>query len=119
MLSNTLYSQEVIKQDWSNFMGCEKHCGIIPTKEYSGFGTEKWKFKTKGKIFSSPAVLNGLAYIGSEDKNLYAINLEKGKPAWKFKTGGAVHSSPAVYGNKVYFSSYDETFMLSMQSREN
>lgn len=67
----------------------------------------KWKFKTEGKIFSSAIIINGIALVGSEDKNLYAININTGKQKWKFTTGGAVHSSPAVYGNSVFIGSYD------------
>jgi outer membrane protein assembly factor BamB len=36
-------------------------------------GREKWKFKTGGKVLSSPAVANGVVYVGSEDGYLYAI----------------------------------------------
>ena len=74
-------------------------------REYHPIGKLKWKFKTGGKIFSSPAVIQGMAFIGSEDGNLYALDTGSGKPRWKFTTGGAVHSSPAVYGQTVYFGS--------------
>ncbi|MFI5192584.1 MAG: PQQ-binding-like beta-propeller repeat protein [Chitinophagales bacterium] len=74
---------------------------------YRPLGNIKWKFKTGGKIFSSPAVINGMAFIGSEDGNLYALDVQSGKQRWKFATGGAVHSSPAVYGNTVFFGSFD------------
>src|SRR5882724_7018395 len=81
--------------------------GVHPAKTYTGFGNLKWEFKTQGKIFSSPAVCNGVVYIGSGDNNLYAIDDKSGEIRWKFTTGGAVHSSPAVYKNVVYFGSYD------------
>jgi outer membrane protein assembly factor BamB len=74
---------------------------------YRPAGNVKWKFKTNGKIFSSPAVADGLILAGSEDGCLYALDDHSGKLKWKFKTGGAVHSSPAVKGNRVYFGSYD------------
>jgi len=61
-----------------------------------------WKFKTDGKIFSSPVLSVGVVLIGSEDKNLYAIDSKTGELKWKFKTGGAVHSSPAVCDNTVF-----------------
>lgn len=89
------------------FLGCQVHCGAHPSEGHQSFGDVKWKFKTNGKIFSSPAVVNDIAYIGSEDKFLYAIDIRSGKEKWKFKTGGAVHSSPAVYKNTVYFGSFD------------
>jgi outer membrane protein assembly factor BamB len=76
----------------------------------------KWKFKTGGKIFSSPAVMNGLVLVGSEDKNLYAIDLQTGKQKWKFATGGAVHSSPAVYGTNVYVGSFDGFYSININT---
>jgi len=83
------------------------HSGNYASKGYKTIGALKWKFKTGGKIFSSPAVVKGMAFIGSEDGYLYAIDINTGKEKWNFKTGGAVHSSPAVYKNNVYFGSFD------------
>jgi outer membrane protein assembly factor BamB len=73
-------------------------------------GEVKWKFKTNGKVFSSPAVLHGTAVIGSADNNLYAIIIKTGKQNWKFTTAGAIHSSPAVVDNTVYVGSMDGYF---------
>jgi len=36
-------------------------------------GTKKWQFATGSGIRSSPAVSNGVVYVGSDDGNLYAI----------------------------------------------
>lgn len=83
------------------------HCGVYPASKYTSFGSLKWKFKSNGKIFSSPAVINGIAYVGSEDDYLYAVDTKTGNPIWKFKTSGAIDSSPTIYKNVVYFGSYD------------
>lgn len=80
---------------------------VFKGEKYMPLAGLKWAFKTKGKIFSSPVVHNGVVYIGSEDGNLYAIDEKTGKTHWKFKTGGAVHSSPAVFKNIVYIGSFD------------
>lgn len=80
---------------------------VYSSTNYAGLGDVRWKFKTAGKVFSSPAINKGTAYIGSEDHNLYAIDIKTGNALWKFTTGGAVHSSPSVYKNVVYFGSYD------------
>jgi outer membrane protein assembly factor BamB len=89
------------------FQASPEDSGNYPARGYKTIKNIKWKFKTDGKIFSSPIVFNGIALIGSEDGNLYAVEVIAGKQKWKFKTGGAVHSTPAVYGNTVYFGSYD------------
>src|SRR5436309_1790971 len=57
------------------FHGGETHTGVYEQAGNKNFGAIKWKFKTNGKIFSSPAIVKGIAYAGSEDSNLYAVNI--------------------------------------------
>jgi outer membrane protein assembly factor BamB len=92
------------------FHADDAHTGvylIYPVENYKKLGALRWKFKTEGKIFSSPIIQDGIAYIGSEDSNLYAIHAFTGEFIWKFRTAGAVSSTPAVFNNIVYFTSYD------------
>ena len=70
----------------------------------------KWKFQTNGRVSSSPAVENGLVYVGSMDQNLYAVDQQTGALTWKFATEDPVVSSPALAGGIVYFASYDGKF---------
>lgn len=58
--------------------------------------------------FSSPAVLNGLVYLGSGN-NVYALNTNTGVLKWKYATGDLVVSSPAVANGVVYIGSYDRS----------
>jgi outer membrane protein assembly factor BamB len=88
------------------FHADEKHSGVYEANGNS-VDTLQWKFKTGGKIFSSPVVYGGVVFIGSEDKNLYALDAAGGAVKWKFATGGAVHSTPTIYNNAVYFGSFD------------
>jgi len=53
--------------------------------------------------FSSPAVADGVVYMGSDDGNLYALNATTGALLWKYTTGGWVASTPAVANGVVYF----------------
>jgi|SRR5579884_33192 len=69
--------------------------------------TVKWRFHTKARIVSSPAVAGGVVYIGSNDGNLYAVRAADGSPVWTFATKGAVSSSPAVSNGMVFVSSLD------------
>ncbi|GAC1436399.1 MAG: hypothetical protein NVS4B12_16030 [Ktedonobacteraceae bacterium] len=56
----------------------------------------------------SPAVANGVVYVGSGNHKLYAIDANKGTMLWSFTTGDAVFSSPAVANGVVYVSSWDD-----------
>ena len=58
-------------------------------------------------VSSSPAVVNGVVYIGSTDNNVYALNAGTGAKLWNYATGGFVFPSPAVSNGLVYFGSYD------------
>ncbi|GAB6286528.1 MAG: hypothetical protein STSR0009_27290 [Methanoregula sp.] len=56
-------------------------------------------------VWSSPAVANGVVYIGSGDTKLYAFDALTGAMKWQFPTGGFVDSSPAVANGIVYVGS--------------
>jgi outer membrane protein assembly factor BamB len=66
-----------------------------------------WKFKSDGRIYSSPLIQDELIYFGSGDHHFYALNKSTGKKVWTFETKGAVHSSATSKGQLVYFGSAD------------
>jgi outer membrane protein assembly factor BamB len=76
-----------------------------------GGGTTKtcfplWTASTGFIIDSSPAVANGIVYVGSQDGKLYAFDAATGAPIWRTSyTGGSVLSSPAVANGIVYVGS--------------
>lgn len=61
-----------------------------------------WKFTTGGSVISSPSVADGILYVGSQDKNIYALGAWSGSLLWKFTTLSSVESSPAVANGKVF-----------------
>jgi outer membrane protein assembly factor BamB len=71
----------------------------------SGFGS--------GAFESSPAVANGIVYVGSDDGNVYALDALTGAKIWNYTTsiqpistwGNQVTSSPAVSDGIVYVGS--------------
>jgi outer membrane protein assembly factor BamB len=86
-------------------------------------GTERWHYPQfytppangvtyqpsfpDGGITSSPAVANGVVYIGSADYNLYAIDAKTGNELGSYATGGSILSSPLVANGMVYVGSSD------------
>lgn len=97
-------------QDSAMFRGNLQHTGVYAAAGVPQFSRVKWKFATHGKVYSSPAVANGMAFIGSTDHNLYAVDLATGAEKWKFTTESRVTSSPAVSEGVVYFGSMDANF---------
>jgi eukaryotic-like serine/threonine-protein kinase len=92
------------------FRGDLDHTGIFQSAPVLHEARVKWKFHTGGYVNASPAVVNGIVYIGSADGYLYALDEQTGTAKWQFKTGSRVVSSPAVSGGAVYFGSYDGNF---------
>jgi outer membrane protein assembly factor BamB len=69
--------------------------------------TLRWSFNTGGAVVSSPSIANGIAYFGSQDKNIYAVNARDGSFIWKFTTLERIESSPAVIDGRVYSGTDD------------
>lgn len=86
------------------------HTGIYNAAGVPKFTKVKWKFKTGAAVYSSPAVVDGTLYVGSNDHFLYAINLGDGSLKWKVETVTRITSSPAVVGGVVYLGNYTGRF---------
>ena len=85
-----------------------------------------WTYRTPGTILtSSPAISNGVVYIGTRDENgtnenaIHAVNLEKGEKIWEVKADAQVQASPAVADGMVYASSIRGTlYAMNAQNGE-
>jgi len=66
-----------------------------------------WSYTTGGNVASSPAVVDGVVFIGSNDGKVYALNVYTGAHIWNYTTGSVAWSSPAVADGKVYVGSWD------------
>ena len=64
-----------------------------------------WTFKTGARVTSSPSIVDGVVYVGSQDRNLYALNATTGELLWNYNTlerNDYVSSSPAVSNGVAY-----------------
>ena len=61
----------------------------------------RWKYKTGGPVVSSAAVSGDRLFIGSGDKNVYALSLRDGKKLWAYTTKDTVDATPLVVGSSV------------------
>jgi outer membrane protein assembly factor BamB len=75
--------------------------------EKGGSGTLDWRYQTGDASISSPAVVNGVVYVGSNDSYVYALKASSGTLLWRYQTGTFVISSPAVVNGTVYVGSED------------
>jgi outer membrane protein assembly factor BamB len=97
------------KADWVMFGSDPAHTGV-------GTGgpvitpTVVWKHLTGGPVRSSPSVVNGVVYVGSDDDHVYALNVTTGAHLWNYSTASPVRSSPAVAYGVVYIGCNDGNF---------
>jgi outer membrane protein assembly factor BamB len=108
----------VVSGDWTQFhndaarAGYNAAEGAISPASVANLGVA-WTATTGNGIDSSPAVANGVVYVGSYDGKLYAyaVGCASGggtcTPLWTATTGGAIDSSPAVANGVVYVGSMD------------
>ena len=59
-------------------------------------GSPRWRFRARRGVTSSPVVYDGVAYFGSNDWHVYAIDVKTGYSIWRFKTQKPVWSSPCI-----------------------
>ncbi len=89
----------------NTFHGNNAHSGVYESTGPKQLGGVKWTFKAGGAIVTSPAIADGVVYIGAMDGHLYAIDQETGKEKWNFKSRMPIASSPAVTADALYFVS--------------
>jgi len=104
--------------DWQQFRQSPAHQAhntseaLISDTNVHALGVA-WTGATGAAVNSSPAVANGVVYVGSSNDKLYAyaVGCATGggtcTPLWTATTGGAIDSSPAASGNQVYVGSSD------------
>lgn len=94
----------------ATFHGNNARTGVYQSPGPKKLTGVKWQFKTQGAIVGSPAIANGVVYIGSGDGALYAIDQRSGQQKWKAQTRGPIASSPAIADGLVFFLGYDGGF---------
>lgn len=72
-------------------------------------GEEHWRFETDERIRSSPTIVDGTVFLGSDDGNLYALSEDTGDEQWRFTTNGYVTGAPAVVDGLAFIGSWDNT----------
>ncbi len=108
-----------VRTNWPSFKNEPSRVSINPfentiDKSNAKFVTLAWVGILGDLVdFSSPAVVNGVVYVGSFDGKLYAFNADgcapqtSCQPLWTGATGNDITSSPAVANGVVYIGSAD------------
>jgi outer membrane protein assembly factor BamB len=70
-------------------------------------GKPLWKFVTRARVDSSPAIAGGRVFVGSSDGKLYVLDAATGAKRWEFDAGDAITASPAIAAGRVVVGSQD------------
>ena len=104
---------------WPMFHHDLIHSGLSQFSTSANTGTLKWKFAAQfsyNLVDSSPAIgADGTIYIGTTDKNLYAVN-PGGTRKWFIGTGGAVDSSPAIGADGTIYAGNTDDNLYAVNS---
>jgi outer membrane protein assembly factor BamB len=71
-------------------------------------GVSLWTFRTASALLAAPRVGGDRrVFLGTTDRRVVALSLDKGRPAWRWKVGADVQSAPALQGNLVLVVAFD------------
>jgi outer membrane protein assembly factor BamB len=108
---NVAQATFLVQTNWAEFGFNQRNTrfnpyeNVLTPSNVSGL-TLDWIYPGGFYNSSSPAVANGVAYVGSGDGNLYALDAATGALKWNYSYG-PFRSSPAVANGLVYIGSND------------
>jgi len=79
-----------------------------------------WSYPLDGHCCSTPAIHDGLVFVGDCERNVHCVDAETGEPCWVHETGGEIWGSPLVADGKVYIGTrrgYLWTFAAEREKR--
>jgi outer membrane protein assembly factor BamB len=98
--------------DWPQFHFGADRSGYNPNEStldasnLSRLGAS-WRTAISNAPVTSPVVVDGVVFVGSNDRNLYALDASTGAILWSAPTGEGISRSPAVANGRVYVGSDD------------
>jgi len=76
-----------------------------------------WKFKTNGRVKSSPVITGDSVFVGSSDKSIYALDIHDGRKLWSYEMADAIEGTPCAVENSVYVGCSDG-FLYALDANE-
>ncbi len=83
-------------------------------------GVPLWTFSTASALLAPARVgEEGRVFLGTTDRRVLALSLDKGHQAWRWKVGADVQSAPALEGNLVLVAAFDAVLYALNRSNGN
>jgi outer membrane protein assembly factor BamB len=104
----------VVNTNWGQFHyspdqdGFNSYENVLKPSNVSSLGL-RWRYSTGGNVYSSPAIVDGVVYVGvvNSHAGVYALIANTGTLLWTYPNAIGVTGSPAVSGGVVYACSGD------------
>jgi outer membrane protein assembly factor BamB len=80
-------------------------------------GRVVWTTKLSSASESSPLVVGGRVYLGSQSGTVYALNAATGGVRWTYHAGAPVKAAPALSQGRLFFGDYSGE-MTSLRARD-
>lgn len=93
------------KDNWSHYRGNPGHTGATATTPAMPLAP-RWERQLGGPL-TPPSFGAGLAYVGSRQGVVWALDQRNGETRWKFLCGAGVRVAPAYAQGRVLFGSND------------
>jgi outer membrane protein assembly factor BamB len=105
-------TNSLVRVNWAEFRRNHFHTGYNPREHVLNVGNVGsmqllWSADIGDDYASSPAVANGVVYVGSRDGYLHAFHASNGHLIWRSVVPYGADSSPAVANGMVYVGGYD------------
>ena len=89
--------------------------GFAPTK-----GPEEpsilWVSSLNDTVTTSPAVADGMVFVGTSGGDFYALDMTTGNIIWMFKTASSISSSPVIMNGIVFFGTEEPGKVYALDS---
>ena len=102
-------ADERAERDWAIFRGDTGLTGVAAGR-LPEVPELLWTYPTEGAVTSSPVVVGGAVYFGSDDMKVHCVDAETGEARWTFLTEDIIEAPPLVVDGGVYVGSSDFFF---------
>ncbi|ELZ39672.1 pyrrolo-quinoline quinone [Halorubrum californiense DSM 19288] len=69
----------------------------------------QWEVGTHGALVGTPAIADGIAYVGDRTAHVYAVDVDDGTVEWRADRSAGFSASPAVADGRVFVADDDGT----------
>lgn len=108
--------QVTFEDDWPMFGGNPQRTSSNTDALPIAQGRVRWSYSTGSAIFSSPAVADGVVYVGTESGLLYALDAATGRRLWRFRLPGSIGATPAIADGVVYIGAGGHFYALDAKN---